>query len=125
MVSVSLPFISIIMPVRNEARFIASTLTRLFEQKYSRSRFEVILIDGDSEDATVELAWSTAARHPEVSFYCYSNPKRLSSAARNIGLARSKGDYILLIDGHVDIPGVDLLSNAAEVIQRTGARVIG
>lgn len=126
MVSVdALPFISIIVPVRNEARFISTTLERIFVQDYPRSRFEVILIDGQSEDATVDLAWQAAIRHPDVSFFCYSNERRLSSAARNIGVARSKGEYILIIDGHVDIPGTDLLKNAARVIQETGAHVIG
>ena len=35
------PFVSVIVPVRNEAVFITKTLCQLLEQDYDRSRFEV------------------------------------------------------------------------------------
>src|SRR2546426_21442 len=42
----SLPFISVIVPVRNEAAFIGRTLDQLLGQNYEADRFEVIVADG-------------------------------------------------------------------------------
>src|SRR5207237_934475 len=48
-------FVSVIVPVRNEAVFITKTLCQLLEQDYDSSRFEVIVADGESTDATADL----------------------------------------------------------------------
>ena len=40
------PFISVLVPVRNEALFIEKTIKSLVNQDYPRDRFEVLVIDG-------------------------------------------------------------------------------
>ena len=49
------PTVSVIVPVRNEARSIERTLRSLLAQDFSRDRFEVIVADGVSTDATVPI----------------------------------------------------------------------
>ncbi len=45
-------FITVIMPVRNEAKFIERTLTQLVAQNYDPERFEIVVVDGQSTDGT-------------------------------------------------------------------------
>ena len=47
-----IPFISIIVPVRNEANHIAHTLASLLGQDYPADRFEILVADGRSTDDT-------------------------------------------------------------------------
>ncbi len=49
------PFISVIVPVRNEEPFIRRTLDRLLGQDYDRARFEILVADGRSTDRTAAL----------------------------------------------------------------------
>jgi succinoglycan biosynthesis protein ExoA len=120
-----LPFISIILPVRNEERFIASTLTQLASQNYPRSRFELLVIDGLSADKTVACVQAVAEAHPDLQLSVISNSKMLSSAARNLGVTAARGDYVLIVDGHVDIPTRSLLADAASIINTHGAEILG
>src|SRR6266700_3430513 len=51
------PFITVMLPVRNEAANIERVLRRLADQDYDVARFEVIVADGCSTDATVASAF--------------------------------------------------------------------
>jgi len=50
-----LPFLSIVMPVRNEARHIGDVLSQLESQDYPHDRFEILVADGNSTDGTAEV----------------------------------------------------------------------
>src|SRR3954453_9663892 len=99
--SSSLPFISVIVPVRNEARFITRTLSQLLGQHYPAHRFEVLVADGRSTDATCDLVRALQAKHPTLRLL--DNPKRWSSAGRNAAVRAARGDIVLLVDGHCDL----------------------
>ena len=43
-----LPFISVILPVRNEERYIDACVASIFAQDYPADRMEVIFVDGCS-----------------------------------------------------------------------------
>jgi chlorobactene glucosyltransferase len=57
--SVDAPYVSVLIPARNEAAVIGETVRRSLAQDYPR--FEVILLDDDSSDNTYELASQAAA----------------------------------------------------------------
>src|SRR5687768_15128787 len=78
----ALPMISVIVPVRNEGRFIAGTLEQLLAQDYPAERFEVLVADGDSTDDTRAIVTACASRHANLRLL--DNPKRWSSAGRNV-----------------------------------------
>ena len=92
------PFISVIVPVRNEERFIADTLGQLFRQEYDPGRFEVLVADGGSTDQTRAVVNALRDRHPNLRLL--DNPRRWSSAGRNVAVRASRGDVVLLVDGH-------------------------
>jgi len=117
------PYITIVMPVRNEARFIRGTLTRLLEQDYPADRFEIIVADGMSDDGTQATVLELAESYPQIRLM--ENPRMLSSAGRNIGFANGKGDYFLVVDGHCHIPDEKLLQNVADCFAKSGADCLG
>lgn len=120
-----LPLITVMLPVRNEARFIERTLTQIHEQSYPHDRMEVIVTDGLSTDATADIVRRFAVTHPGLAVRLISNPKGLSSAGRNLAVQNGRGDYFLLIDGHVHIPSRDLIRDMARSARQHGARVLG
>lgn len=117
------PFISVIMPVRNEAKAIANTLDSLLRQSYALERFEIIVVDGESTDNTREIVQGFVRAFRNVRLI--TNPLRWSSAARNLGVRAARGEYILIIDGHCEIGTDRYLQELADTFERTGADCIG
>ena len=54
-----------------------------------------------------------------------SNPKRLSSAARNVGVRHARGRYLVIVDGHCAIHDRQYLSKMAAAFERSGADCLG
>jgi succinoglycan biosynthesis protein ExoA len=117
------PFISVIVPVRNEAVFIAGTIEQLVTQDYPGDRFEILVVDGRSTDATWAIAEALALVHPNLQVL--DNPKHISSAARNIGLRHARGDLIVVVDGHCELEDPCYLRNLADAFQGSGADCLG
>ncbi len=117
------PFLSIVVPVRNEARFIAGTLEQLLRQDYPGDRFEILVSDGLSEDGTVGIVREYARRHPQVKLLV--NEKKLSSAGRNLGFRKGRGDFFLVVDGHCHIEGKQLFRNTVRCFLENKADCLG
>jgi len=83
---------SIIIRTKNEERWITQCLHGVFEQEYKD--YEVILVDNESEDKTLEKAGQfKLAKVVKCTEY-------LPGKALNIGIRESKGDYIVCLSGH-------------------------
>jgi glycosyltransferase involved in cell wall biosynthesis/GT2 family glycosyltransferase len=117
------PFITVVMPVRNEEQFIAATLEQLLAQRYPHDRFEIIVADGMSDDATPDIVKEIAGRAPQVRYV--PNAGRRSSAGRNAGFREGRGDIFLVVDGHCHIPDAMLLHNVAQCMRRFDADCLG
>jgi succinoglycan biosynthesis protein ExoA len=118
-----LPLISVIVPVRNEERFIAATLSQLFAQDYPADRFEVIVADGGSTDDTRGIVRRLAERRPNLRLL--PNPRRWSSAGRNVAARAARGDVVLLIDGHCEIDNPRYFADLADAFATSGADCVG
>jgi succinoglycan biosynthesis protein ExoA len=119
----ALPRITVIVPVRNEAAHIRGTLEQVLRQEYDPAAFEVLVVDGRSTDATPEIVRGLQAAYPNLQLL--DNPRRLSSAARNIGVRHARGELIAIIDGHCEIVNPHYLRDLADAFDRSGADCLG
>lgn len=117
-----LPRISVIIPVRNEEKFIGQTLRYLLNQDYPREKMEIIVVDGESSDSTREIVEKIAKADTRAKLL--DNAMRLSSAARNIGIKAATGDIITFVDGHVYIDNDRLLKNTAILMHEKNVSVL-
>ena len=122
-VAAQAPFISILLPVRNEAAFIGETLERLLGQDYDPQRFEVLVADGRYTDRTREIVAAFQEWHPHV--ILLDNPRQWSSTGRNIALAASRGDLVVVVDGHCELDNPQYLADLADAFQRSDADCVG
>jgi GT2 family glycosyltransferase len=117
------PFISVIVPVRNEGAFIGDTLEQVLNQHYHPERFEVLVADGGSTDDTRDVVAAMAREYPNLRLL--ANPGRWSSAGRNVAARAARGDVVLLIDGHCEVDNPDYLADLADAFARSGADCVG
>lgn len=87
------PLLSVVIPTLNEERFLPNLLSDLSRQK--EKNFEVIVVDGNSDDNTVKKARSYKDKLP-IRTYIVS--KRNVSYQRNFGAEKAKGKYLVFID---------------------------
>ncbi|MEU4692646.1 glycosyltransferase family 2 protein [Actinoplanes sp. NPDC023714] len=104
----NLPFLSVVIPCWNEARFIGPFLDSVLGNSYPADRMEVLLVDGMSEDGTREIARRYAVR--DTRLVLVDNPGHSKPAALNLGIRQARGDVIVRLDVHAEYPP-DYLEN--------------
>lgn len=124
-----LPFVSVIMPVRNEAAFIERSLGAVLAQDYPADRMEVIVADGMSEDGTRSIIENLKIQVPNsngeaANLKVIDNPKRIVSTGLNRALAVAQGEIIVRVDGHTIIEP-DYIKECVAALQRTKADNVG
>jgi glycosyltransferase involved in cell wall biosynthesis len=117
-----IPYISVIMPIRNEAAFIEKAVKSLLSNVYPDDKFELIVVDGESEDGTRQILDKMAMIDPRIRLL--SNPDKIVPLAMNIGIKKANGKYIVRVDAHAEY-AIDYLKSCVEVLERTGAAVVG
>jgi glycosyltransferase involved in cell wall biosynthesis len=99
--------ISVLIPVRNEARHIGLLLNDLNEQIYPRHLFEIIVIDDHSEDETAaclaEFSQASSLNLRLIRLADYPG-KQQKKAALAQGIALATGELILQTDGDCRVP---------------------
>jgi len=117
-----LPFVSVIMPVRNEAGYIERSLDAVFAQDYPADLFEVIVADGMSGDGTREIVRQRQTRHPNLRLI--DNRGLIAPTGLNAAIAESRGEVIVRVDGHCEI-APDYLHNCVEHLRKDGVDGVG
>jgi len=116
------PFISVICPIRNEARHFAECLQSITSQDYDPARFEVLVVDGMSDDQTRAIVEDFQKRDNRIKLL--DNPGRIVPSAMNIGIRQARGKVIIRVDGHAVIAG-QYLSRCIQFLEKTGADCVG
>jgi cellulose synthase/poly-beta-1,6-N-acetylglucosamine synthase-like glycosyltransferase len=116
------PFVSVIVPMRNERRYIERCLRSLAAQDYPRDRYEVIVVDGNSNDGSREIVEAFRSELPTMRVV--DNRGRHTSRGLNIGLAFARGDVIARVDAHAAV-APDYLRQSIAALQRTNADAVG
>lgn len=109
---------SLVIPALNEEKYLPHILEDL--KKQTDTDFEVIVVDGKSDDKTREVAHSFDAYYPLTVVVA---DKRNVSYQRNLGAERAKGDYLVFLDADTRIPAT-FLSGAQQLIRRYGYQLI-
>ncbi len=100
--SAKLPFVSIVMPVFNEAEFIERSLGAILRQTYPKQKMEIVVADGMSTDNTRALIMKRAAESG-IAVSIVDNPKKIAPTGLNRAIANAKGEIIIRVDGHCEI----------------------
>jgi glycosyltransferase involved in cell wall biosynthesis len=109
----SVPFVSVVVPVYNDAARLEACLHALEAQGYPRERFEIIVVDNQSTDHSARVA----AGHPRVRLAHEAAPG--SYAARNRGLALADGEIVAFTDSDC-VPDPTWLENGVACLRGIG-----
>ena len=121
------PFISVVIPVRNEAHNITLLIRCLENQSYSFNNFEVIFIDDYSEDGTFEQLLNYS-KSSDLKILVYKLEEKADGishkkAAIAYGLTKVSGEIVLLTDGDV-LFGTNWIQSYARAFSSTDAKFI-
>ena len=101
------PLVSIIMPVYNVEEYLEQNLDSLLNQ--TMKHIEILCVDDGSTDRSLEILNRYAAKDKRVQVFTQQN--KFAGAARNLGLANAKGEYVVFLDSD-DFFSVDLAKDA-------------
>ena len=116
------PFVSLVMAVLNEAPFIERSLKSVLAQDYPADRMEVLVADGLSTDGTRAALESFQSGHSRLRIL--DNPKRTTATGLNLAIAHARGEVIVRMDGHSELPP-DYVRHCVSELSRTGAEHVG
>ncbi|MGA2323108.1 MAG: glycosyltransferase family 2 protein [Sedimentisphaerales bacterium] len=115
MVDESMPFVSIIMPIRNEADFIGRAIRSILDNDYPIDRIEVLVVDGMSADGTRDTVQQLCEQDNRVSLY--DNKRKVVPSALNIGIRNSKGQILIPVSGHAEVAN-DFIKQSVQQLQK-------
>ena len=114
------------MPCYNEAEYISQCLDSIIHNIYPKENLEILIYDGGSKDETLELL--NGYKNKYQCLKIKHNPKKIQSAAMNLGIKEARGDIIIRMDAHTFYDKdyisqiVSLLTNA-DVVNVGGPQV--
>lgn len=119
------PMVSILAPAYNEQAIIVSNLERLCQYMKSLEaefRWELIVVNDGSKDATGQLADEFAKSHPNVKVFHHQVNRNLGGALQT-GFNKAAGDYIVVMDidltyseGHIGLMLKELRQTDADIV---------
>jgi len=115
-------FVSIIIPCKNEEKFIGNCLDSILDQNYSKNEIEILIIDGMSEDKTRKIVRSYCKKYPFIKLL--DNFKKFTPFALNIGIKEARGDIIIRVDAHARY-GKEYVSKSVNYLKEYGADNVG
>lgn len=90
--------VSIIIPCRNEEKYISKCLDSIIAQNYPNDKLEVLVVDGMSDDGTREILATYIREYPFVRLL--DNSRKVAPAALNIGIKKARNEIIIRMDAH-------------------------
>jgi glycosyltransferase involved in cell wall biosynthesis len=118
----TLPFFSIVVPTYSRPDALGRCLRALGELDYPPSRHEIIVVDDGSEGPNRRRIEATCA---DAGARLVRRPHAGPAAARNVGSAHARGDYLAFVDDDCE-PAPDWLARlAAQFVDHPDAAIGG
>ena len=115
------PTVSVVMPIRHEAKYLEQSVQSILLQTYPRE-FDICLAVAPSSDATEAIAQSLCAQNHRISVI--ENPSGKTASGLNAAIAHTKGQIVVRVDGHATL-SPDYILNAVTTLRSTGAANVG
>ena len=116
------PFVTLIIPCRNEAAFIQGCLDSVVRNDYPQQLMEIFVLDGMSQDGTRELIQSFIKQYKNMTLL--DNAALTIPSAMNIGIRKAQGSVIMKIDGHAVYPS-DYIRKCVDGLRQYDAENVG
>ena len=113
--------VSVVMPARNEERYLEESVRSILDQDYD-GELEVVIAVGPSRDRTAGLARDLAARDRRITVV--DNPTGKIATAINLAFGASRYAVVVRVDGHSMLPP-DYIRIALKTLRETGAVNVG
>src|SRR5262245_51844474 len=94
------PTVSIIVPCRNEKDHIATCIRSILAQEPPFGGFEVLVVDGMSDDGTCEVLKRLAEEDSRLRII--NNPHRITPCGMNAGIREARARYIAILGAHTE-----------------------
>lgn len=116
------PLVSVILAVRNERTHIEDALLSLMQQDTPGFDLEIVVLDGKSSDGTREVVRRMAEVDARIRVVV--NEQQKTPFAFNLGLQKSRGDYVCILGAHA-VYDRNYVSTCLAELKRTGAVACG
>lgn len=119
----SIPSISVVIPVYNEAANVRPLAGEVFDALAGRVHYELVFVEDGSVDDTVdEIEW-VARQNPVVSI-CRHSHNRGQSAAIHTGVQAARGEVIAVLDGDGQNDPKDILKLVGQLVSAPGLSMV-
>ncbi len=92
------PFVSVVVPARDEERSLDLCLASITAQRWPRDRLQVVVVENGSRDRTRAVAEAWAARDPRVDVLLSQAVNH--AEAMNAGVRAARGEIVARVDAH-------------------------
>ena len=114
--------VSVVVPCLNERKNIRNCIESLINNNYPNELLEILVIDGMSEDGTIEIIKELCKENSNV--HLIINKDRITPVALNLGVLNAKGDFIMIAGGHAWFPH-NYISKLVNYLLNSDAAVVG
>ncbi len=94
--------VSVIIPCRNEEKYIGRCLESLLGSDYPLELLEILIIDGRSSDKTPEIIEKFSREYDFIRML--DNPRLITPVALNIGIKNANYEYVMITSAHSSFP---------------------
>ncbi len=113
------PFFTIVLPIYNAKKYIKETIDSIMNQDFND--FELLLVDDGSSDGSGEIAKHIASLYGNAKYFKKANGGICN--ARNYGLKKSSGRYIMFCD-HDDIFEPQILRSVYDILKKKKSDIL-
>ncbi len=100
-----LPTVTFIIPTLNAAGLLPFCLRAIRAQDYPRDHLQILVVDGGSSDATLEIARQFGAQ-------VIANPDRVAEQGKRIAMPHVRGEIVIFVDADNEITHPDFVRRA-------------